>query len=109
MPTKMLSHSMKLFPLLIICLSCASNPIFTTEVNAEQCSPYISLKFEAGKRFVDETNSKCLCRLYKFSNGYIGPIGTSYKVDLMKCHQLIGITAERYEEVNNFLQSLKSD
>jgi len=98
---------MKLFPLLIIYLSCSHNQIFTDEVNAEQCSPYISLKMEHGKRFVDEVNSSCMCRLYKFSGDYIGPIGTRYKTDIMKCHQLIGVTPDRYEPVNNFLQSLK--
>ena len=70
-----------------------------------QCSPLITLIEDNGRRYIDEDNSTCTCRMYRYSVGYVGPVGAIWHEDLMYCNKIIGNPPEPYLELVEWLEA----
>ena len=100
--------SLNFLKLLLLCCvySCQS---FPNVEDQEQCSPFIVLQIDsAGRRMVNEEESACLCRYYKWSKGYVGPVGDLIEKDIQYCDKLVGHTPDSYLEVQDFYERVRT-
>jgi len=88
---------MSMILLLITCLSCNTYAPINDLV---QCSPLITLMEENDRRYIDEDNSTCTCRMYRYTIDYVGPVGDIWNEDLLYCNKLVGNTPDEYGELS---------
>lgn len=93
----------------LVALSCLSScQSFPTIEDQQQCSAFISLEVDsAGRRIVNEVESVCLCRQYKWSKGYVGPVGDLIEKDIEQCNKVIGHLPDSYLEVQDFYERVR--
>jgi hypothetical protein len=70
---------------------------------AEQCSPFIVYSDE---RTIDVEASVCLCRQYKFSKDFVGPLpGSGFDKPLSYCNKIVGFP--KYVEVATYWELVR--
>lgn len=72
-----------------------------------QCSPYMAFISIEGKRYIDPDNSVCLCRTYRYSKAYIGPMSESTNNPIEFCNKIIGNPVEDYIRLTNYLEEAR--
>ena len=55
-------------------------------------------------RFIVKDESTCVCRMYRHTKVYIGPVGDSWEDDVTKCDSLTGYLPDEYAETRDFLE-----
>ena len=99
---------MILWILLISCLnSCGSNDL-EESVDFNQKSVIITLRAdENGRRYIDEEKSFCIRRRYRYSLEYIGPTSEGEKLDILKCHKVVGSSPLNYKKKIDWLEAIR--
>jgi hypothetical protein len=74
---------------------------------ATQCQPFYVYTDETEK-LIDADKSLCQCRLYRFSENYVGPIiGTTKDMPFSYCNKLIGNPIGEYAGVATFWEEVR--
>lgn len=90
--------------ILIICL----NSCIPTIKDQEQCMILIDLKVdEFGNRYINENESSCVCRMYRWDKNYVGPVGQAWETDITYCNKVIGHKPDPYIEFATFLEKIR--
>lgn len=80
------------------------------ELNVTQHGLYLTLvrESETGRLYVDEKNSTCYSRGYRYSIDYSGPAGEGWKMNpLETCHKMVGYLPATYVDVVNFQEEVR--
>jgi hypothetical protein len=104
--------------MLILLISFLSGCQVPTIADQIQCAVNISITEENGRRYINENESTCACRMYRWNSGYIGPVGVGWEEDITYCNKFIGLSPDGYqnkyiyeedirEEYNKWLRSDK--
>lgn len=104
----MLKQKVILWILLISFLSsCGSNDL-EENVDFNQKSVIIVLKTDKeGRRYIDEEKSFCVRRRYRYSLEYIGPTSEGEKLDILKCHKVVGSSPLNYKKKIDWLEAVR--
>ena len=87
--------------------SCGSNDL-EENVDFNQKSVIIVLKTnEDGRRYIDEEKSFCIRRRYRYSLEFIGPTSKGEKLDILKCHKVIGSSPLNYKKKIDWLEAVR--
>lgn len=70
-------------------VSCTSSDL-RINLTTENCELDVEEVVIEGKKYVDIENSICFCRDYKFSLGYVGPVGVVRDEPYAYCKQMPG-------------------
>jgi hypothetical protein len=93
------------FLLLIFLAGCAGMP---ETPDGPQCSPVF--EYTQDLKFISVENSYCLCRAYRFSLDYVGPVKDiePWKEPIESCNRLIGWTPEEYVKKASYWENVRS-
>ena len=99
---------MKLLMLLMIFLSgCGSNDI-AESIDFNQKSIRLVFKTdESGRRYIDEDQSACFRRRYRYSIDLIGSISKVETLDVSECNKIIGNSPLNYKKKIDWLESIR--
>lgn len=92
---------------MIICLEgCRTQPV---EFVGKQCSPVFFYEDIAGVQYINIERSSCLCRTYKVSKDYIGPISNTEIESIDVCNKIIGYSPKEYVALTNLLEYVRGE
>ena len=97
-------QTLKMSMILLLTISLNSCNTYAPIDDLIQCSPLITLIEENGRRYIDEDNSTCTCRIYRYSIDYVGPVGSIWNEDLSYCNKLTGNPPDEYGELSIWLE-----
>jgi len=94
---------------LILLISCLSACNSIKPITVANCERQISFITEGNKRYVNEEESFCACRDYKFSKEYIGPIGNEREIDIDSdiCRKIVGYPLTDYAALIRWAHSVQ--
>lgn len=91
--------------LFLICLSSCA-PEIDDQI---QCSPEFHFITENNRRYIDEEITTCRCRMYRWTPGYVGPVGPFWHEDITYCQKLVGHPPDAYLEVAAFYEDVRRE
>jgi len=92
------------FLLLLLLAGCADMP---TTPDGPQCSPVFY--YSEDEKFISTEKSYCICRVYRFSLDYIGPVTSieAWKEPIQACDRLVGWTPEEYSKKASYWENVR--
>ena len=106
---KMLKQKMLLGMLSVIFLEgCGSNDL-EESIDFNQKSIRLVLKIDdSGRRYIDEEESVCFRKRYRYSIKMIGPINEIVEdLDITACNKVIGESPKNYKKKIDWLESIR--
>lgn len=85
---------------------CRSTP---QEFVGRQCSPVFFYEDIAGVQYINIERSTCLCRDYKVSKDYIGPISSPEIESIGECNKIVGYSPKEYVALTNLLEYVRGE
>lgn len=62
---------------------------------------------ETGRRYINEDESRCFYRTYRYSIDYIGAVGDAQEEDVLECNKIIGWKPKEYEKVTEYHERVR--
>jgi hypothetical protein len=75
----------------------------------KQCSPVFFYEEIDGMVYISTDKSTCLCRQYKVSVEYIGPINDATTESISVCNKIIGYSPKQYVELNSLMEYVRQN
>jgi len=75
----------------------------------KQCSPVFFYEDIAGVPYISTEKSTCLCRQYKVSVEFIGPITESVIEPIATCNKIVGYSPKQYVELNSLMEYVRQN
>lgn len=93
--------------LLTVITSCRNPDGYPRISDQEQLSPNFHYVEIDGKGYIDVEKSHCLSRIYRYSKGYIGPIGLAIEIPIQECQKVIGKAPREYAVFATWLEDFR--
>jgi len=62
---------------------------------------------DTGRRYINEEESRCFFRTYRYSVDYIGAVGDAQEEDVSECNKIIGWRPKEYEKVTEYHERVR--